>query len=236
MSKLIAKCSLGFKRDEVERLDIFAVGVLDNIYKHSAVFPSPPITQVELQTNINNLINKRAAYKQGGMAQKGPYMSARKTLLNNLSALASYTNSVAQGNVNKILMSGFEPTKVVRTASNVPATPIGIKVENGVRGEIIVECKTIANATNYGCIMVHGQPLPDNIKMNEVGQLVMAQRIQQDEQAAQSQKPNMVFDLTKSKKKRFVNLQAGVMYYFYFFAVNAAGTSRLSDAVRGVFV
>ena len=40
-----------------------------------------------------------------------------------------------------------------------------------------------------------------------------------------------ILDLTKGRKKKFSNLQVGVTYYVYFWAMNAGGVSPLSDAV-----
>lgn len=40
-----------------------------------------------------------------------------------------------------------------------------------------------------------------------------------------------ILDLNKGRKKNFTNMQIGTTYYLYYWAMNAAGVSPMSDVV-----
>lgn len=225
--------SLSFHQQSPDTFDTFAVGVRDGIFGNPTEFATPPLTQSAFQTLIDDYINKRAAYKQGGKAQKGPYQTARTALMGTLDTLADYVDELADGNEDLILLSGFVPTKAGDTEPAVPAVPTVKELERGPTRELFAECNTVTGAEYYGCILVQGQPLPPAVSMNGLGQLI-AVALNDDNPHPNEYKPVngsivVAIDFTKGRRKHFVGLQKGVDYYFYFFAANATGVSALSE-------
>lgn len=230
MSSLIAHCSLSYHNIDVDVLDVFAVGIRDGIYNNTGIFATPPLTQVQFQVFIDNYINTRGAYKQGGLAQKGPFQEAKNALMGTLDDYAVYVDSIALGNVNTITTAGFVPTKTGSTEHNPPGQPQQVKVERGVSGQILTECAVVPGAEFYGCIMFTGFPWPtDRLTLNEVGQLVIREDVVPEAGvAAMLGEIVSVFDVNKSRKKKFSGLKPGTTYYFYYYAVNASGVSPIS--------
>jgi len=195
----------------------------------------PPIPEPIYYAQITTYVNTRGAYVQGGLAQKGPFLAARTTLINSLNSIAGYVDTVALGDANIITLAGFVPTKAVRSSAQVPEKPTNIKVKRASTGELVVECKTVTGALFYGCIMTRREPLPDNVYLNNNGQFILLDDGNNIAAAATRQAVVAVFDWNKNKKKRFVNLTPGEKYYFYFYASNSAGVSLLSDSVSAIF-
>lgn len=230
MSKV--RCSrYYYNRLSPDAVDTFAVGVRDGVFGHPAVFTAPPFTLAAFQTHIDNYMNTRAAYKQGGKAQKGAYLAARAALLDALGKLADTVDMVANGHEETILIAGFVPTKARNSGVAVPAVPHITALKRGPTHELFAECAKVAGARYYGCILVQGQPLPALVSMNGLGQLVGV-ALQNESPANSFQPANgsiiAAIDLTQGRKKHFVGLQKGVDYYFYFYAGNASGVSALS--------
>jgi len=229
------KCLLTFNRLENDKLDVFAVGVRDGLINNAGTFTTLPIPIAIYDGQITTYINTRAAYVQGGLAQKGPFLAARTMLIGSLTTFAGYVDTVAAGDANIITLAGFVPSKAVRSAAQLPEKPIGITVKRANTGELVVECKTIAGALFYGCIMTRSEPLPDNAYLNNNGQFLILNDEVNPAALAARQPIDVIFDWNKSKKKRFVNLTPGEKYYFYFYASNTAGISLLSDSVNAIF-
>ena len=131
-----------------------------------------------------------------------------------------------------IRLGGYTPTKPIASDAQVPAQTAGAIITRGGAGEMFAEVPKVDGAIYYGCILVAGKPLPDAITLNANGQLVVVDNKTPEpptEAKAASSSIIIVFDITKSRKKRFVGLQTGTLYYFYFYAANAAGVSILSE-------
>lgn len=225
------RVSLRFHIISPDLFDTFAVNIRDGIFGNPTEFATPPVTQTSLQTLIDDYINKRAAYKDGGKAQKGQYLAARAALMAALDLLAAYVNEVANGNADLIWMSGFVPTKAVNSEAPIPGTPQLRELERGATRELFAECRPVNYADYYGCILMQGMPLPPNVSLNGSGQLVA---VATESPAPEGYRPVngsivAAFDLTKGRRKHFVGLEKGVDYYFYFYAVNATGVSPLSE-------
>lgn len=229
------RCLLSYHKSKVNALPIFAVGVRDGVYQNPNPFATVPILEAEFQGLITEYNNKRGAYEQGGLAQKGPYLNARESLLAALDQLAAYVDSVAQGNEAVILLAGFVPSKGNRSGAPAPVQPTGVLVKRGeASGVLLAECANQDAAINYGCIVTKNEPLPDTVVLNDNGQLVVnatAQLPAGGGTATGMGSAIGIFDLNPSRKKRFANLTPGAMYYFVFFAANATGVSDLSDPV-----
>jgi len=230
------KCLLTYHQSKVEALATFAIGVRDGIYGHAVEFATPPITQVNFQTKVTDYQNMRGAYEQGGLAQKGPYLAARETLMNDLDTLAEYVDSVADGNANLILLSGFVPSKGSRSGSTVPDAPTGLVVKNAAAsGVIVAECENQEGVLNYGCIVTVDAPLSGNVEINEGGQLEITYVAPTTSEGSSTLSTTGgaigYIDLNPSRRKTFKNLKTGHMHYFVFYAANSAGVSSLSISV-----
>lgn len=140
---------------------------------------------------------------------------------------------MADGHEDIILISGFVPTKAGDTEPAVPAVPTFKELVRGPSHELFAECNKVTGADYYGCIMVQGQPLPSEVSMNRLGQLVGVS-LQNPSPPNPFEPSNgsiiAAIDLNKGRRKHFVGLVKGVEYYFYFYAGNATGVSALSEA------
>ena len=235
MSKI--KCSLSFHSAKLDAIPTFAGGVRDGIYNNPLVFNTPPFTQPDFQSFITDYQLKRDAYKQGGLAQKGPFLAAKDAMMQSLDTMADYVSLLAKGDANIITLSGFVPTK--GTASEAPATvkPTGVTVKHGSSGRLLTECDKQEQAIGYGCIMTVGAPLPSTVVVNEAGQLLISDKGEPKAEdntpiSTSDGMPNGTFDLNPGRKKEFINLIPGTVYYFVFYAYNAKGVSSLSDSVN----
>jgi hypothetical protein len=226
------RCSVGYHVAKLDVIPVFAAGVRDGIYNNIVPFAMPPMLIAIFQALIDDYINKRAAYKQGGLAQKGPFLVAKQNLMIGLDRMSEYVDTVANGDANVITLSGFVPTKGTTTEVPAPAQPTGVKVARGTTGILLAECDKQAQAVSYGCIMTTGAALPDSVIMNGKGQLVISSPDSPGTGPSVPLGPPASLvgsvDLNQNRKKEFLNLEPGTTYYFVFFAVNASGVSPLS--------
>jgi hypothetical protein len=212
-------CSLSYHRLPDEELDDFATGVRVGLQNNLALFPTPPVLPPSLQALIDDYEVKRSAYKRGGLDQKPAFEQAKTLLMNGLDDNAAYVDSIADGNEAIIVAAGYVPTNTTTSPSQVPSKP-EVRVKRGeASGQLLAECKPIKGAQYFGCIVSEGSPLEGNVLTDEVIFL------------SAGSKSNVGMNVAKDRKKVFSGLQPGTTYYFYFYAVNAAGVSALSDAV-----
>jgi hypothetical protein len=166
--------------------------------------------------------------------------------MDGLDSLANYVNSVANGNENLILLSGFVPTKGYRSDKLPPVQPSGVALKRPATGAITAECANQKVATNYVCFVTIDNPMPNNVILNDNGQLVYmsdngasysigsGQAVPNVNENPSAETMNVAvafIDFNPGRKKEFRNLQLGRRYYFYFVAANAHGVSTFSDAV-----
>lgn len=223
-------CSLSYHEKKIETLPVFATEVSQGVFGNPTTFkltgtPAIPFTQAAFNALISNEQTAYAAYKQGGNAQKPAFNIARTALMGGLDKMAIYVDSVANGDANVIILSGFEPTSgaggatLAKTKATAPQT---VKVTNGVStGEIDAECESFGTGHHYGCIVSEGQALSASTKLNAQGQLMIDP----------NQTHRIILDLNSDRKKRFTGLTKGTDYYFYFYVVNTGGVSPLSVVV-----
>lgn len=234
------KCSLAYHKTNVGKLDTFAAGVKDGIYGNPTTFVTPIITEVDFDAAIRDYVFTYAAYVQGGNAQKGPYYASEETLMGMLDDQAVYVDSVAQGNVNLIWISGFKPTKGTVSKKPAPAQCVGVEVKRGSTGVLLAECENQDVVDTYICIVTAGAPIPNNVNINDGGQLAVGENapaipLNSANPAATAlpliQSNGGIFDFNKTRKKKFLGLTPGVTYYITFFGINAAGVGQFSDPV-----
>lgn len=219
------RCSVSYHRMKVNDFPVFAIGVRDGIYGNAGTFTTPPLLQTDLQAMIDTYNNTRGAYEQGGMAQKGPYQAAKQALNGGLDTLSAYVDTVALGDENVILLSGFVPTKGNASETPFPTKVTGVKLKRGDTGELLAECDPMDYAVSYVAILTKDTPIPADVKIDDNGQLQIA--IDNGDQPAYL--PQIFIDFNQTRKKSFSSLQPGAFYYIVFFAINASGVGSFSD-------
>lgn len=235
MSQLKVRSSFAYRRIKPDLLTNFAVGVRDGIFNNPTIYTMPPISIATLQGLIDAYTNARAAYKQGGLAQKGDYELAKKALTDALDQLALYVNGVALGNAALITEAGFVPTKGNLTPITKPNQPTGVTLTRGLPGELYADCEATTGVDSYGGLLIANEPIPEGMGINELGQIVIVED-------APDPNPNptpvptpgsvrYIQDLNKNRRKKFTGLQIGTTYYLYMWAMNAGGVSPLSAVV-----
>lgn len=211
-------CSINYHRMKIQEFMTFCAGVKDTYYKHTDVFTSPPMTKADYEALMKKHFDTYMLFKNGGKSQKANYLIATTTLISALDEIADNVYEVAQGVDTVIMEGGFKPTKTFRSAKTVPHTPEIEKLERGADGQILAQCNMLGAEVFYGCLLVEGAPLDDNIRMIK-GKMLMP---------AGNSSP-VYMDVNKSRKKSFINLKSGTRYYVYFYALNTAGVSCLSE-------
>ena len=209
-------CSLSYHQTANSKLENFAVGVRDGWFNNPSVFLAPPETQLIFDGKITAYVNKYSAFKNGGKAQKGPFLTAKTALMTMLDTFAVATDGVALGDEAIILLGGYKPTKGSDSEATVPAQPV-VTLKRGTTGVIKADCVKVAGAVNYGCLL-STLALSGDTKIDDGGQLIIA-----------SGDLIRKMDLNKKRRKQFTGLTPGINYFLYYYASNAAGVSQLSD-------
>lgn len=235
MANFKIRCKLTYHQMKIALFQLFIAAVRNGIYNNVIVFAAPPIMQAAFDALILDFNTKYDNYKNR-IGSKGDYLTAKSALMAALDTLADYVNGVALGNPDIIILAGYEPTK--GSSNNVPP-PLqaqNVTITRGTPGTLITDCDPVANADSYGVILIAGEPLPDNIIMNGLGQLQIM-----DDGAGIAASPSgttaaipvikALIDLNKSRRKTFINLEIGVTYYVYYWSMNAGGVSPLSEVV-----
>ncbi len=123
-------------------------------------------------------------------------------------------------------MPGFTPTKSSSENSQPLAQPETTSAKNGgSSGVLLTECSLVNDVQFYGCILSEGAALP-NLQMDATGKLSLGTGITN----------HVVIDLTRNRKKTFVNLTPDTRYHFSFYAANAAGMSQLTPVISRIAV
>lgn len=224
------RCKRNYRKIKIDELDVFALIVLNGIFTNMMTFPMPPIAQPMFQSLIDTYMSKRSGYK-GGTVSKGDFELAKEALIQALYTLATYVDSVAQGDVNIILLSGYEPTKGSPSASIPPARAENVKLEIAAPSEMSASCNVVLGAETYGAILSANIPLPPDITVNGFGQIIINDDAGEATTAVTLSSVRFILDLNKSRIKKFRGLTKGTVYYLYYFSVNSAGVSPLSIAV-----
>ncbi len=228
------RCKLNYHELKTNKITIFAKGVRDGVFNNNPPFTAPTVTLAALQSVIDDYSAKYDDFKLH-TASQSEVDDARDLLMAELDLIRPYIDTVANGNATIISLAGFEPTKGNSSTVIKPIQPIGVTLERGIQDQLVAECAAIPGADSYGAVLV-AEPLPSWFVINGFGQVV----IQQGNNPAPAPIPPSaptpgsiggILDLTKTRKKKFSNLQTGVTYYVYFWAMNAGGVSPLSDAV-----
>ena len=123
---------------------------------------------------------------------------------------------------------GLKPRDPNHTPANIPDKPV-VKVKHGASAELISSCPAVPGAKHYGCIITEAAAIPDWLAISADGRIVIDM-----DSIPPSPGPeikSIICDLTDQRVKHFKGMKKGATYYFYYYAVNAAGVSELSDVV-----
>ena len=215
-------CSLNYHAFGPTDLDTFAHLVSEGIYSNDPPFTAPPLTKTAFDALVGLHHDKYEAYKNGGAAQKGAYVTAKTNLITSLDSTADFVDGLTGVNEDMIILAGYTPTKTGETKAVVPAAPVVEKIERGSKGVLIPTCKTVAGGEYYGCL-AFDKPIDTSVFFVD-GMLGFAEEFKAEYRHL----------VTKGRKKTFTNLRSGVEYWFYFYAGNSAGVSQLSAGVSMV--
>ncbi len=226
------RCKLSYHSLRTNPIKVFAVGVRDGVFNNNPPFITPPTTQIALQLLIDNYSDAYDAFKLH-TASMSEVDETRDLLMAGLDVLREYVDTEANGNATIIALGGFVPTKGSSNNVAAPLQPTGVTLVRGIQGELVAECAAITDADSYGAVLAT-KLLPVWFVINGFGQIVIEQGNTPSPIPPSGPTPGNtggILDLTKGRKKKFSNLQVGVTYYVYFWAMNAGGVSPLSDAV-----
>src|SRR5438046_2301000 len=95
MPDLQPHCSLSFHTFGPVAFEFFAHGVSAGIYGNAGTFPAPPKTQVQFDALVTAIHDTYEAYHNGGLEQKGAYMTAYELMLATLNNTATYVDGLA---------------------------------------------------------------------------------------------------------------------------------------------
>lgn len=229
------RCKVSYHTIKEVSLGPFALGVRNGIYDNAGTFVTPPILQPAFELLISGYNTTYAAYKDHTESRDELDIS-KAALMTGLDTMSTYVTGVANGDPAIIGLGGFEPTKGSITDVTPPTQPQGVTLNRtNVLGELVSDCDAISNADIFGALLVANNPLPVDVIINGVGQIILpAEGSGPMAGTTPGQTPGMspgIVDLTKSRRKKFSGLQVGVTYYIYYWAINAAGVSVLSEAV-----
>ena len=222
----------------LDEMESFALGIKAGYYGHGGTFTDLTITEAAFGTLITNYTTTRAAYVNGGEAQKGDFLLAKTALMDALDSLAKATDKVAKGNAEIIILAGFTPTKV-KGEGEKPGQCV-VTVKRGMAGELIATCQPIVGAKHYGCIVTEGGLLPEWFTITADGKIIIDDskfKPNPNLNANSDPEPRITaiyFDLTSQREKHFTGLKHDATYYFYYYAVNASGVGPVSVPVSMV--
>jgi hypothetical protein len=197
----------------------FGLGVRTNVFiTNPTLFPTPPMTQVAFEAIIEDFELKRSLYVNGGEDQRGPYEDALTALMAALDEFADMVDGIPNLTTAIVNQGGFVATKETDTEHHVPDGGKGVVNlrRGGSTGVVEAECNVVPEAEYYHCIVTNA-PMPELRIVND--------------DYLEYDKTGTFFRIhqTKTRKKTFQGLTAGVVYYVYYWAGNAKGVSQVFE-------
>lgn len=141
------KVSLGFAELSDTELDNFAQGVIDAL-TGNATYPTPPVTLANLQAAIDDYTAKMAAAQTGSRADRAAKNNSREVLIEMLRKMATYVQLMCNGDPALLLTSGFEMQSTNRASVELEK-PQGLRIKNGVAGQLVARVDAVRNANTY---------------------------------------------------------------------------------------
>lgn len=223
-------------------LDVPAGVVLINLYLNATTFTTPPLTEPLFSALISTYVSRYSAYVDGGATAKAEFLQTEEELLNAMNSTALYVDTVAQGDRNIIILSGFVPTKETNTPKQQPTELENVELTRGASGEILVSCDLQEGVDAYFCLLTAHTPPPAWFNANEAGQVVYEDGGNnptpplppgpdpQPTPMTSDKASGGILDFTKARKKKFMNLTPGTTYWVIMFGINTAGVGPVSLA------
>src|SRR5436305_3151136 len=117
---IFQKVSLGFLNLSTSKKAPFGANVIDLLTANATVFPALPVTVAQLTTVNTALTLALKAMEQGGKQARANLDAAIAAWNAAFKSDAAYVSTVANGNVQTLLKSGYNPTKGQRQPVPVP--------------------------------------------------------------------------------------------------------------------
>ncbi len=209
--------SLLFKQLTIPEKVIFGQNVHDQITLNAAIFVTPDVDLVTLQTLNDTLSNTADSAEGGGHANVAAMHEAERDWDTSFDTEAHYVDRIANGNETIILKSGFHATKSETTPASIPGVPdVKEPKVNPLPGSIHVEVEHQQGVKHY-LYFVSTSNTPINLENNEF---------------SLAQNPDVVgFISDNHRKVDFNNLSSGTTLYLSVFAQNTAGTGAPSSPI-----
>ena len=199
---MIAKPAIGFLSKDGEAPFTEKVSTILEHLKNNPAYPSPTPTLAAVQTAFEAFKVATAEAAQGGVQNTAARDARRAELVALLRQLSSYVNGTANGDLVKLLSSGFPVQKPTRAPIGPLAAPAAPVVTQGaVSGTITAAAPPVYGASSYNwSVALQSAPTVDV-------------------QTAQ----------TTGARAEFSGLTPGQVYLVSLNAVGAAGVSDWSD-------
>lgn len=139
--------SLAFAKLPDTELDNFAQAVIAQMTGNAA-FSSPPVALADLQTAIDDYVNRCAAAVKGGQADTAAKKNARVVLVQMLRRLAGYVQIHCNNDLAVLLSSGFQAQDPNRASAPL-AQPQNLIIKHGASGQLLAGIKPVRNARMY---------------------------------------------------------------------------------------
>ena len=225
MTTFKSHCSVDYHEFAGPDLETQGHKVSSGIYGHPVPFASPPFTQTVFDGLVEDVHLTYEAYHNGGVEQKGAYMTARTALIGALDTTGHFVDALPGVNDDMIVLAGFTPTKTGRTDAVVCEAPVITHVDKETTTWLKPLCNAVPGAIFYGCLILEA-PLGENIVFYN-GQIIISPVT-----GPIPVPSNVRLVVTKGRLKEIPQLEKGKDYWIYMYAGNSAGISPLSAGVQ----
>jgi hypothetical protein len=123
--------------------------IIRSLSVNSGDFPAPPVALADFEGHVNRLETASQQAFQGGVRHTAE-RNARLTMVNgDIRALRGYVDSVARGDLEMVLRSGFEPSRVPRPVGMLPE-PQNLRATPGAHpGTVNLRWRIVKGADSY---------------------------------------------------------------------------------------
>ena len=204
---MITKPSVSFINNDSDMALVNDTATIISSLTDNTAYPTPAPTLAVVQTALTTFSAAMAAAADGGKTLTAGKNAARAALTVQLRKLASYVHAACDGDMKKLLSSGFPVQKPVRQPVGVLPAPSGLGVSNGGRsGEITTWATPVKGAGIYNW------------------RLALASAPDAPVQTAQTTAASNIFD----------GLTPGLEYTVKVNAIGSAGPSNWTDPVNQI--
>ena len=146
---MIAKVSISFLNDDTDPQLITDTSTIVQALTGNAIYPTPTPSLAALGTALTTFTHALSAAAEGGVPLTLAKNDARAALVALLRELASYVQLTCNGDMTKLLTSGFSAQKAARTPVGIlPAPTVTVKL-GGRSGDLAAKLAPLAGAAIY---------------------------------------------------------------------------------------